>query len=216
MSPAGDAPGPAADGRRRFDAEGTGALQDGSAVPAPLAALIQVDQLAFAWVTRRHSRILDGTMPALSRAADHGLLWFTVAAGLAATGRPTWRRAAVRGTVSLVIASATTNGVAKLWIRRRRPPLHTVARLRRVHRTPVTTSFPSGHSASAAAFAVGAAREVPWIGVPLGALAGAVGLSRVWTGAHYPGDVLIGATLGAAVAAALPGRRRAPRRPPAR
>ncbi|MCT7355757.1 phosphatase PAP2 family protein, partial [Streptomyces sp. 15-116A] len=37
--------------------------------------------------------------------------------------------------------------------------------------------------------------------VPLGALAGAVGYSRVHTGVHYPGDVAAGAVLGIASAA---------------
>ncbi len=143
-------------------------------------------------------------MPALSRAADHGLLWLCVAASMAVSGRPELRRAAVRATVSLGVASATVNGIAKIAIRRTRPPLEGIPAIRRVRRLPVTTSFPSGHASSAAAFAVGAAREAPGVTAPLGLLAAGVVFSRVWTGAHYPADVLVGAAIGAAVGRALP------------
>lgn len=106
--------------------------------------------------------------------------------------------------MSLAVASTTANGIAKLAIGRPRPSLEHVPVARRVRRLPATTSFPSGHAASAAAFLVGAAREAPATAVPLGLLAAGVGLSRVWTGAHYPADVLTGGLLGAAVAWALP------------
>jgi undecaprenyl-diphosphatase len=174
----------------------------------PLAAFARVDREMFGWMARRRSPLLDRTMPALSRAADNGLLWFGVAALLAGSGEQRWRRAAVRGIASLSVASASANLVAKLSIRRRRPPLDGILAARRVRRLPVTTSFPSGHASSAAAFAVGAAREAPEVAVPLGLLAAGVGLSRVWTGAHYPGDVAMGAGLGAAIALALPRAKR--------
>lgn len=143
-------------------------------------------------------------MPALSRAADHGLVWLGIASLLAGSERHDLRRAAARATVSLMAASTTVNGIAKLVVGRARPPLDGIAAVRRVRRLPVTTSFPSGHAASAAAFTVGAVREAPATAAPLGLLAAGVALSRVWTGAHYPADVVVGAALGATVAAALP------------
>jgi len=169
-----------------------------------VAAAVAADRRVFRWLAGRHNPTLDRTMPVLSRAADHGLLWLGIAAVLAGSGR---RRPAARATVSLAVASATANGVAKLAIRRTRPSLERIPAVRRVRRIPVTTSFPSGHASSAAAFAVGAAREAPETAVPLGLLAAGVGISRVWTGAHYPADVLTGAVLGAAVARALPPAR---------
>lgn len=161
------------------------------------------DLALFHRVAGAHNPALDRAMPALSRAADWSRLWMGVAALLALSGRPAWRRAAVRGLASVALASASANGLAKLWVRRGRPPLGVVPLVRRVHRAPVTTSFPSGHGASAAAFTVGVALEAPELAVPVGALAAGVAVSRVWTGAHYPGDVVAGVALGAAASLAL-------------
>jgi len=64
---------------------------------------------------------------------------------------------------------------------------------------PTSTSFPSGHSASGFAFAAGVAEAIPALGVPLRGLATAVAYSRVHTGVHYPGDVIVGSLVGMAV-----------------
>jgi undecaprenyl-diphosphatase len=142
---------------------------------------------------------LDTAMARLTRTADHSKLWFGIAAVLATRGRP-GRRAALRGTMSIAAASAISNQVGKRIYRRPRPNYLTLTEQARLpHRRPVSTSFPSGHSASAAAFAVGAATEMPGLAVPLGAAAVAVGYSRVHTGVHWPGDVVGGWALGAAL-----------------
>jgi membrane-associated phospholipid phosphatase len=170
---------------------------------------------ALAWTARRadlalfqriagaHNPVLDRSMPALSRAADWSRLWLGLALLLTLSGRPAWRRAAARGIVSVALASGTANGLAKLSVRRRRPPLGDVPLGRRVYRAPVTTSFPSGHAASAVAFTVAVARQAPELAVPVGVVGAAVAWSRVWTGAHYPADVVAGAALGAAAGLAL-------------
>jgi undecaprenyl-diphosphatase len=67
---------------------------------------------------------------------------------------------------------------------------------------PTTSSFPSGHSAAAFAFATGVGHTLPHAAVPLRALAAVVAYSRVHTGVHYPGDVVVGALIGAALAQA--------------
>jgi undecaprenyl-diphosphatase len=61
---------------------------------------------------------------------------------------------------------------------------------------PFTTSFPSGHAASAAAFTTAVALELPATAIPLAPLAFAVAASRVVIGVHYPSDVIAGVALG--------------------
>ena len=151
-------------------------------------------------VAATDSRLFDHLLPALSRAANHSVLWMAVSAGLAVSGDKWARRAALRGLAGIAVASTTANIVAKGLTRRGRPQGETPV-LRRLMPAPVTTSFPSGHAASAAAFATGVALEMPLLAVPVGALAAAVGASRVVTGVHYPSDVLAGFALGTAAGA---------------
>ncbi|MFF7729541.1 bifunctional phosphatase PAP2/diacylglycerol kinase family protein [Streptomyces sp. NPDC008001] len=163
------------------------------------------DRAAFLAVAAHHWPGGDRVLPRLSRSANHGLLWFGLAAGAALAGGRPARRAAVRGAVSLAVASAAVNTVGKRSVRRLRPVLDTVPAVRHLARQPVTTSFPSGHSASAVAFATGVALENRAWGLALAPVAAAVCFSRVYTGVHYPGDVLAGAALGAGAAFAVRG-----------
>lgn len=103
------------------------------------------------------------------------------------------RRAAAYGLLALGFTSTMVNGPLKLLIARRRPAP------RVVYRRPRSSSFPSGHSASAFAFAVAATRELPEAGPLLLPLAAMVAYSRVYLGVHYPSDVVAGSAFGAAV-----------------
>ncbi|CAM5238432.1 phosphatase PAP2 family protein [Streptomyces californicus] len=118
------------------------------------------------------------------------------------------------------MASVAINTVGKGAVRRERPILDLVPSVRQLKRQPVTTSFPSGHAASAAAFATGVALESKGWGAVVAPVAAAVAVSRVYTGVHYPSDVLAGAALGVGAAFALRGvvptrgQLPAPGRPP--
>lgn len=142
----------------------------------------------------------DGFWRGLTLAANHGKLWFAVAAVLLALGRP---RAAARGLASLGLASLVANLVGKRLVGGDRPALTSIPISRRLERSPTSPSFPSGHTASAAAFAVGAGLEWPAAGAVLAPLAAGVGYSRLHTGAHWLSDVAGGAAIGAGAALAL-------------
>lgn len=70
-------------------------------------------------------------------------------------------------------------------------------------KTPSSSSFPSGHSATAAAGAVSLSAAYPAL-TPVFAVCGlAIMFSRIYLGVHYPSDVLAGAAIGVAVSGAL-------------
>jgi undecaprenyl-diphosphatase len=144
---------------------------------------------------------VDEGLRRLTRSANKGRLWFAIAALGALVPGPT-RRAALRGVGALAATSFLVNTVLKPIARRKRPLIERTPVVRRLKRTPWTTSFPSGHAASAAAFAAGAALEHPASAAVLAPLAAAVGYSRVRVGVHHVSDVVAGAALGVGVAMA--------------
>lgn len=160
------------------------------------------DEELFLRVARRHDPRLDAVVPRVTNAADYGLLWLASAAALAVTG-PRGRRAAMRALVSMNVVSGIANGPAKWVARRPRPMLTEVPLLRQLPRQPRTSSFPSGHSATAAAFATAVTLESPLRGVPMLALAAGVAYGRVHVGVHYPSDVAAGVGLGVVGAIAV-------------
>lgn len=64
---------------------------------------------------------------------------------------------------------------------------------------PDAFSFPSGHTAVAFAVAVALAGPGDGLSELFGILAGGIAVSRVYLGAHYPLDVVVGALVGASV-----------------
>jgi membrane-associated phospholipid phosphatase len=161
----------------------------------------KVDTAVYAAVAGTETPALDAAMRSLSQAADHSKLWFAAAASLALLGGSGGRRAAGAGLASLGIASAFANVVAKPLTTRRRPEREELEVLARRHvPMPRSSSFPSGHTASAFAFATGAGAVRPGLSAPLRVLAMLVGYSRVHTGVHYPADVLAGAFIGVSAA----------------
>jgi membrane-associated phospholipid phosphatase len=155
--------------------------------------LRQLDQRLLERFARPRSTTLDRSLVAITRAANYSRLWLCIAGLLALCGGRQGRRAAERGIIAMAIAAAVANGPAKLLVRRRRPLGGSRPTLIRM---PRSTSFPSGHSAAAFAFATGSSAELPLLAPPLLALAGAVAYSRVHTGVHYPSDVAAGALIG--------------------
>jgi undecaprenyl-diphosphatase len=165
-----------------------------------LRELKRVDAAVYCAVERTRTPILDVPLRRLSRLADHSMLWLVLAATLFAFGGRSGRRAAVTGVAAIGLNSALANQPLKALSRRARPVRGTVdvSTARHVH-MPTSTSFPSGHSAAGFAFAGAVAGFKPGLGLPLRGLAAVVAYSRVHTGVHFPGDVVVGALLGIAI-----------------
>jgi diacylglycerol kinase family enzyme/membrane-associated phospholipid phosphatase len=142
---------------------------------------------------------LDTVMKGLSTAANHSLLWFTVAAGLGLR-RGATRKAAGRGVLAIALASTAANAVCKPVLPRRRPAASELPAYQTLASPPTSSSFPSGHAASAAAFVTAVALESPRLGAALAPVAAAVGYSRVHVGVHWTSDVTAGAALGVGMA----------------
>ena len=96
---------------------------------------------------------------------------------------------------SVVLATWIVEYPVKSFFRRRRPFARIVEALV-IGKKPGSWSFPSGHTASSFASAWILASVWPRRAPVFFSLAGIVGFSRIYLGAHYPGDVASGAMAG--------------------
>lgn len=167
--------------------------------PAWLVDAERVDHAVYAAIAATPTPSLDRGMSVLSRSADGSRLWFAAAALIAVAHGGRGREAARAGLLSIAAASGAVNAVAKPLARRRRPDrvAHAVPLGRQVA-MPTSRSLPSGHAASAFAFATGAGHVIHRDGAALSVAAAAVAYSRIHTGVHFPADVVAGALLGTA------------------
>lgn len=176
-----------------------------------LNRLHEADAKVYDWMTRKGPSALDSYTPRFVQATDNMAPWVLISATLAATGGPRLRRTALRAMLAAGAANAVSAGV-KLLSNRTRPDNTAVPEARVPFNSYPSTSFPSGHTAAAAAYAGGVMVDAP---KPLAGLvcvlAGGVALSRVHSGVHYPGDVLAGLAIGSG--AALLARMVVPHRP---
>jgi undecaprenyl-diphosphatase len=162
--------------------------------------IVALDRSVYTAIAQTPTPTLDAALRRLSDAANNSKLWLGIAATMAAAGGSQGRRTAALGVAAVGITSATVNLASKRLFDRARPDRTGVdVPLPRQVRMPTSTSFPSGHAASAFAFANAVAGQWPVAGLPLRALASAVAYSRVHTGVHYPTDVVIGSLIGAAI-----------------
>lgn len=143
---------------------------------------------------RRGNPVVDRVMYGASEAGDWSLVWHVIGAGQALLpGRDPM--SAVRLSALLGAESLLVNGGVKSLFRRSRPQWE--AEHERPHRlrTPLSSSFPSGHASSAFAAAGILAQGDPLWPLYYG-VAAVVASSRVYVKIHHATDVVAGAALG--------------------
>jgi len=146
------------------------------------------DHLRGAW--------LDGVMVHVTMLGDAAiilllLLWTTVVV----------RRPFLTEALVSLVAVAATVGWLKHFIGRLRPS-QVLDGLHILGPHLGNLSFPSGHTTTAVAVAGVVGHRFPRLRLALYPAAAAVGVSRIYNGVHYPGDVLAGLLLGSAIALA--------------
>lgn len=161
----------------------------------PVAAgrrLLALDRALLCLARRRQGPRTTHCMRALTHLGDTGS-WLTVTLVLAALGQP-----GLRCALLLALAASTAVAASQVLKRtfRRPRPAQEVLGLWPLAEVPDAFSFPSGHTAVAFSVAVALVGE-GLLGLVLLPLACGIGVSRVYLGAHYPLDVLVGAAVGA-------------------
>jgi len=146
-----------------------------------------------------HPRVFDALISRFSWVMTGGTGWVFILLAALLRDRRYGSKAMVGVLPALWLATCTVEYPIKRWFRRRRPFID-VVRAVVVGKKPGSYSFPSGHSAAAFAGAALLSRYYPRNRNAFYAIAGMVAFSRVYLGAHYPGDVLSGSVVGAVLA----------------
>jgi undecaprenyl-diphosphatase len=142
---------------------------------------------------------LDAIMPVITDI--HKVPWFAFGVAPASLGLWWWKQRAralrimVVAVIAMGVCDLISYRVIKPWVARPRP-VH--AGIGAIQRSPVggKFGFPSNHSINTAAAASVLSVAYPPVSFAFWTGAALVAYSRVYCGAHYPGDVVAGLLLG--------------------
>jgi undecaprenyl-diphosphatase len=143
-----------------------------------------------AWVVR--------LLAAVSRIGD-GWLWYAIIVCLPWAGGAVGTSVSVR-MVGVGIVDLVVYRIIKRWIARPRP-CRTCPGIRECARPLDEFSFPSGHTLHSAAFSLILTVYYPMFALFVWPFTVLVAVSRIVLGLHYPSDVIVGALIGAVIAA---------------
>lgn len=158
------------------------------------------DQRFFYFVNRDlASGFLDAVMPLAEYLGDKKFLFIGLCVLWVFAKRA--RRVATLSLISLAAAAGSVGVLKGIFAMPR--PIAVLPDVRLLTATGLGNSFPSGHATFAFAVLFVFAAEYPKFKYPLLLLAALAALSRVYTGAHFPSDVLAGTVLGSVLSLAV-------------
>lgn len=155
-----------------------------------LRRLLEWDEALLVAVSRRQRPLATKALRAITHLGDGASLTFLgLVLLLARATNLSWRLGLATGAATVV------SQLLKRVLKRRRPNVG-ISGFNALVQNPDAFSFPSGHTAAAVALAVAWAGEGSGLGLFASAFAALIACSRVYLGAHYPLDVMAGATIG--------------------
>lgn len=194
LPPGDDAPTPEARRGRQL-------LRD--AMLRRMGRLQAFDTVLFLKINRLpHPHVANVLADGITLITTGGWVWLVGLAVARASGVPMSRRTFRLAAPCIIGATSAVEWPIKSLFRRKRPFIDLVRALV-IGRRPDGYSFPSGHTAAAFSGAWIVSTVWPRRAPVFFGLASCVGFSRIYVGAHYPGDVLVGATLGMVIAEAI-------------
>jgi YegS/Rv2252/BmrU family lipid kinase len=166
----------------------------------PLSYLAALDAAIYLRINAvQLGSVADRALILVSRVMHYGEGWAIVFVFMLLTDFRVGLRAGAEALPVLWATMLTVNFPLKNLFRRPRPFVSFVqARVRGLR--PLDSSFPSGHTAAAFAGALLFSAHLPWWSPAFYALAAVVGFSRVYLGAHYLSDVVVGGVVGSLLA----------------
>ena len=160
-----------------------------------LDRFLQLDGQLLVAIQGLHVAWLDPVVSFYTKMGDAGILFIALSLAMLLY-RPT-RKAGALALGAMVLGLLVTNVTIKPLVERARP--WTVLPIVPLVTEKDPNSFPSGHTCAAFAAAMAWVRTLPRERdrICAVAVAGLMGLSRLYVGVHYPTDVLVGAVIGA-------------------
>lgn len=160
---------------------------------SPFHKMLHLDRAVVLYLRKWHAPSVTHVMKALTRLADPPVVT-VMGISMIASGTRTGLKLGVRLGIATLLATALTQ-VLKRLLKRQRPDVR-MSDFQALAKNPDAFSFPSGHTAAAFAVAWALAGNSTPATATCFTLASGVGFSRIYLGAHFPFDVVVGALIG--------------------